>query len=79
MSVTESLDNNMRQCGVLTLPHPVSTLDHGIGTDAATLRHEGYTMRDRLLNTISNTVDRQKPCATFADGSSVPIWIVPHR
>ncbi len=36
-------------------------------------------MRDRLLNTISNTVDRQKPCATFADGSRVPIWIVPHR
>jgi len=34
-------------------------------------------MSDRLLNTISNTVDRRKPHAAFADGGSVPIWIVP--
>lgn len=34
-------------------------------------------MSDRLLNTISDTVDRRKPHAAVADGGSVPIWIVP--
>jgi hypothetical protein len=29
-----------------------------------------------LLASISNTVDRRKPRAAFADGGSVPIWIV---
>jgi len=30
-----------------------------------------------LLANISDTVDRRKPRAAFADGGSVPIWIVP--
>ena len=30
-----------------------------------------------LLSHISNAVDRRKPRAAFADGGSVPIWIVP--
>ncbi|GEM_PF-5019121 len=34
-------------------------------------------MSDRLLNAISNTVDRRKPRAAFSDGGSVPTWIVP--
>ncbi len=36
-------------------------------------------MSDRLLNTISDTVDRRKPRAAFADGGSVPNWIVRHH
>ena len=32
-----------------------------------------------LLTNISNTVDRRRPHAAFADGGSVPIWIVPHH
>ena len=32
-----------------------------------------------LLTIISNTVDRRKPRAAFADGGSVPIWIVLHH
>ncbi len=34
-------------------------------------------MSDWLLNTFSDTVDRRKPRAAFADGGSVPNWIVP--
>ncbi len=34
-------------------------------------------MSDRLLNSISNTGDGRKPRAVFADGGSVPNWIVP--
>lgn len=63
---------------VLTFLPPAPTLAHGIGTDAATFRHEERTMRGRLLITISNTVDRRKPRAASVDGSSVPRWIVPH-
>jgi len=57
---------------VLTFLPSASTLDHGISRDATTLS----TMGNWLLN-ISNTVDRRKPRATFADGGSVPNWIVP--
>ncbi len=32
-----------------------------------------------VLAQISNTVDRRKPRAAFADGGSVPIWIVLHH
>ena len=32
-------------------------------------------MSNRL--NISSTVDRRRPSAVFADGGSVPIWIVP--
>ena len=35
-------------------------------------------MSSDMLSIISATVDRRKPYAAFADGSSVPIWIVPH-
>ncbi len=55
------------------------TLNHGVSRDVATHQYERYTMSDRLLNGISNTVDRRKPHAAFADGGSVPNWIVlPH-
>jgi len=33
-------------------------------------------MGNWLLN-ISNTVDRRRPRVVFADGGSVPNWIVP--
>lgn len=35
-------------------------------------------MSSDMLSRISNTVDRRKPRIAFADGGSVPIWIVPH-
>lgn len=34
-------------------------------------------MSNWLLDIISGTVDRRKPRVVFADGGSVPIWIVP--
>jgi hypothetical protein len=34
-------------------------------------------MSNWLLDIISGTVDRRKPSVVFADGGSVPIWIVP--
>jgi hypothetical protein len=42
------------------------------------LRHDEVTMGDLLTN-ISNTVDRRRPRVVFADGGSVPIWIVRHH
>jgi hypothetical protein len=35
-------------------------------------------MRSTMLSNISITVDRREPRAAFADGGSVPSWIVPH-
>jgi hypothetical protein len=42
------------------------------------IRYKGYAMSSYVLSSSSNTVDRREPRAMFADGGSVPIWIVPH-
>ncbi len=36
-------------------------------------------MSGGVLNAICDTVDRRKPRAAFADGGSVPFWIVPDQ
>jgi hypothetical protein len=36
-------------------------------------------MSPAVLTTISDTVDRRKPRTAFADGGSVPLWIVPDQ